>query len=123
LDPQAVASLASRRTYPLNSSFSPSYNMAVNLVEQFGRERTRGILESSFAQFQADRAVVGLAREVREREESLEGYGNAMRCHLGDFTEYSRLRRELTDLERKGARTGQLSRGEQDRRNARLATL
>ena len=62
LDPQAVASLASRRSYPLNSSFRPTYNMAVNLIDQFGRERTREILESSFAQFQADRAVVGLAR-------------------------------------------------------------
>ncbi|MDQ1596980.1 MAG: ATP-dependent helicase HelY, partial [Microbacteriaceae bacterium] len=61
LDPQAVASLASRRTYPLNSSFSPTYNMAVNLIEQFSRERARDILESSFAQFQADRAVVDLA--------------------------------------------------------------
>ena len=65
LDPQAVASLASRRTYPLNSSFKPTYNMAVNLIEQFGRDRTREILESSFAQFQADRAVVDLARKVR----------------------------------------------------------
>ena len=65
LDPQAVASLASRRSYPLNSSFRPTYNMAVNLIEQFGRERTREILESSFAQFQADRAVVDLARQVR----------------------------------------------------------
>src|SRR5690606_20186253 len=38
LDPAAVASLASRRTYPLNSSFRPTYNMSVNLVEQFGRD-------------------------------------------------------------------------------------
>jgi 23S rRNA-/tRNA-specific pseudouridylate synthase len=38
--------------------------MAVNLIDQFGRARAREILESSFAQFQADRAVVGLAREA-----------------------------------------------------------
>ena len=38
------------------------YNMAVNLVGQVGRDRARELLESSFAQFQADRAVVGLAR-------------------------------------------------------------
>ena len=37
LDPQSVASLASRRSYPLNSSFRPTYNMAVNLIDQFGR--------------------------------------------------------------------------------------
>ena len=100
LDPQAVAALASRRTYPLNSSFRPTYNMAVNLIDQFGRPRAREILESSFAQFQADRAVVGLARQVKEAEESLAGYRKAMTCDRGDFGEYSALRRELSDLEK-----------------------
>jgi ATP-dependent RNA helicase HelY len=124
LDPQAVASLASRRTYPLNSSFSPTYNMAVNLIEQFGRERTRDILESSFAQFQADRAVVDLARKVRSQEESLSGYEEAMHCHLGDFREYSSIRRELTDVERKGAaRADTQSRAEREKRQHQLTAL
>ncbi len=124
LDPQAVASLASRRTYPLNSSFSPTYNMAVNLIEQFSRERARDILESSFAQFQADRAVVDLARKVRSQEESLHGYEEAMKCHLGDFREYSGIRRELTDLERKGSIRADLqSRGEREKRQNQLAAL
>ncbi len=107
LDPQAVASLASRRTYPLNSSFRPTYNMAVNLIEQFGRQRTREILESSFAQFQADRAVVDLARTVRKNEEALAGYATSMTCHLGDFEQYSALRRQLSDLERGSKRVGE----------------
>jgi ATP-dependent RNA helicase HelY len=124
LDPQAVASLASRRTYPLNSSFTPTYNMAVNLIDQFGRERTREVLESSFAQFQADRAVVDLARKVRTQQESLDGYAKAMTCHLGDFAEYASIRRELTDLERKsGARNDQQSRGERERRQHQLTAL
>lgn len=100
LDPQAVAALASRRSYPLNSSFRPSYNMAVNLIDQFGRDRTRKILETSFAQFQADRAVVSLAQKVRSNEGSLAGYAESMTCHLGDFAEYAALRRKLSDLER-----------------------
>ena len=100
LDPQAVAALASRRTYPLNSSFRPTYNMAVNLIDQFGRERAREILESSFAQFQADRSVVGLAREVKDAEESLDGYVKAMTCDRGDFVEYAALRAELSELEK-----------------------
>ncbi len=37
VDPARVAGLASTRTYPLRSSFRPSYNMAVNLVGQMGR--------------------------------------------------------------------------------------
>ncbi|WP_411373327.1 DEAD/DEAH box helicase [Arthrobacter sp. MPF02] len=104
-DPTAVAGLASRRTYPLNSSFRPTYNMSINLLAQFGRVRAREILESSFAQFQADRSVVGLARQVRSREESLAGYAKSMTCHLGDFTEYARLRRELSDAEHSASRT------------------
>ncbi|TXK17638.1 RNA helicase [Homoserinibacter sp. GY 40078] len=123
LDPQAVASLASRRSYPLHSSFRPTYNMAVNLIQQFGRERTREILESSFAQFQADRAVVDLARKIREQERSLEGYAEAMRCHLGDFAEYAGMRREVNDLERKQARSSDGSRVERDRRGRRIAQL
>ncbi|MBG6184409.1 ATP-dependent RNA helicase HelY [Arthrobacter sp. CAN_A214] len=103
-DPGAVAGLASRRTYPLNSSFRPTYNMSINLMAQFGQGRSREILETSFAQFQADRSVVGLAKQVRSREESLQGYEKSMTCHLGDFREYSGLRRELTDLESHASR-------------------
>jgi len=124
LDPLAVASLASRRTYPLNSSFTPTYNMAVNLIDQFGREKTREILESSFAQFQADRAVVDLALTVRQYQQSLDGYGTSMTCHLGDFREYSSMRRELSDLERKGAgRADVESRGQRERRQHQLTSL
>ena len=98
-DPETVASLAGTRTYPLNSSFQPSYNMAVNLVGQVGRQRSRNMLEASFAQFQADRAVVGLVKQLRKHEEALEGYAKAAECHLGDFMEYASLRRALSDRE------------------------
>jgi ATP-dependent RNA helicase HelY len=123
LDPQAVAALASRRSYPLNSSFRPTYNMAVNLIAQFGRERTREILESSFAQFQADRAVVDLARTVRRQEESLAGYERAMTCHLGDFAAYAALRRRLSDLERTSARSVSQSAAARESRSRELAGL
>lgn len=123
VDPQAVAALASRRTYPLNSSFRPTYNMAVNLIDQFGRARAREVLESSFAQFQADRSVVGLAREVREGETSLAGYAEAMACDRGDFTEYSGIRRELTDLERVNRRDVTASRATRDSRQRQLQSL
>ena len=114
LDPAAVAGLASRRTYPLKSSFRPTYNMSANLLAQVGAERARGILESSFAQFQADRSVVGLAREVRSKQASLEKYEEAMQCHLGDFSEYLALRKELASAEKSGS---------QGRRRAQLAAV
>ncbi|MFF5706993.1 DEAD/DEAH box helicase [Streptomyces sp. NPDC012794] len=106
MDPVQLAGLAGTRTYPLRSSFRPSYNMAVNLVSQFGRHRSRELLETSFAQFQADRAVVGISRQVQRNEEGLEGYREGMTCHLGDFEEYARLRRELKDRETDLAKQG-----------------
>ncbi|MGO4598372.1 DEAD/DEAH box helicase [Terrabacter sp. 2RAF25] len=104
LDPAGVAGLASTRTYPLRSSFRPTYNMAVNLVRQFGRESAREILETSFAQFQADRAVVGFVRTVRRNEEALAGYAEQMSCHLGDFAEYAAIRAEIRAIEKEGAK-------------------
>ena len=110
VDPLAVGGLASTRTYPLRSSFRPTYNMAVNLVAQVGREVAREILETSFAQFQADRAVVGIATAVRRNEEGMEGYAEAMHCHLGDFREYAALRRALADAEKEGVKARSASR-------------
>jgi ATP-dependent RNA helicase HelY len=104
LDPLSVAGLASTRTYPLRSSFRPSYNMAVNLVGSVGREKARALLEQSFAQFQADKAVVGLARQIARNEEAMRGYGASMDCHLGDFAEYAGLRFALKAREATMAR-------------------
>ncbi|MFD3974952.1 DEAD/DEAH box helicase [Streptomyces cyaneofuscatus] len=106
MDPTALAGLAGTRTYPLRSSFRPSYNMAVNLVQQFGRHKSRELLETSFAQFQADKSVVGISRQVQRNEEGLEGYKEGMTCHLGDFEEYARLRRDLKDRETELAKQG-----------------
>jgi ATP-dependent RNA helicase HelY len=118
MNPREVAGLASTRTYPLRSSFRPSYNMAVNLVHQFGRATSRELLEQSFAQFQADKAVVGLARQVHKAEEALDGYREAAACHLGDFMEYAALRRRISDLEKGAARERR-----QDRRSEAAASL
>ncbi|PZS12446.1 MAG: RNA helicase, partial [Pseudonocardiales bacterium] len=108
VDPTRVAGLASTRTYPLRSSFRPSYNMAVNLVSQLGRAAARDLLESSFAQFQADRGVAGLVKQIKRHEATLAEYEQQMRCQAGDFAEYAALRRALGDreaaLSREGAR-------------------
>ncbi len=106
VDPTQVAGLASTRTYPLRSSFRPGYNMAVNLVDRVGVAAGRALLERSFAQFQADRSVVGMARQIDRNTEGLAGYAESMVCHLGDFTEYARLRRQISERERALARHG-----------------
>ncbi|NCX16899.1 MAG: DEAD/DEAH box helicase, partial [Actinobacteria bacterium] len=99
VDSASAAGLASTRTYPLRSSFAPTYNMSINLIARFGRERARRSLESSFAQFQADRAVVGLSRQIAKNEAAIKELLSQAVCHLGDFLEYARIRREIKEVE------------------------
>lgn len=100
LDPLSLAGLASKRTYPLRSSFRPSYNMAINLITRLGAQAARELLETSFAQYQADAGVVGIARQIRKHDEALAGYRESMQCHLGEFSEYAELRAQLAARER-----------------------
>ncbi|MSO16415.1 MAG: DEAD/DEAH box helicase [Candidatus Planktophila sp.] len=100
VDSATAAGLASTRTYPLRSSFTPTYNMSINLIARFGRERARGSLESSFAQFQADRAVIGLVRQIRKNDSAAAEQAESAKCHLGNFTEYARTRIDIKELER-----------------------
>lgn len=74
--------------------------MAINLIHRFGRERARGSLESSFAQFQADRAVVGLVRQIKKNEGAISELMADVKCHLGDFSEYARMRSDIKEIER-----------------------
>ena len=99
VDSASAAGLAATRTYPLRSSFSPTYNMSINLLERYGRDRARNSLKSSFAQFQSDRAVVGLDKQIRKNSEAIADYNTDVLCHLGNFSEYAKLRREIKQAE------------------------
>jgi len=90
-----ITRLASTQTYPLQSSFQPSYNMAVNLVRNYDRADAEHLVNSSFAQFQADRDIVQL-EQTRERQEAyLASYRERIECELGDIGEYRALLREV----------------------------
>jgi ATP-dependent RNA helicase HelY len=63
------------------------------------------LLNSSFAQFLADRGVVSLERQLERDKAYLAGYREQMRCDRGDFVEYWGLRRQaeaIRDEARKG---------------------
>ena len=91
--------LAGTRTYPLNSSFRPSYNMAVNLVGQVGLDAGRARCSSPRSPSSRPTAAVvgpGPAGRAGSRDELAE---LAVSCDLGDFAEYAQLRKELSELE------------------------
>lgn len=101
--PEAVGRLASKRSYALRSSFHPTYNMTVNLLARMDEDEARSLLERSFAQFQADRAVVGEAQTVRRLKKRLTKVVARMACTRGDFVSYLRLKRRVEQLEAGGA--------------------
>ena len=105
LDLADIGALASKRTYALQSRFTPTYNMTANLLARMSKSDAEKVLETSFAQFQADKGVVGLARRARRTEEALEGYRASMQCERGDFEEYAQLRRTLSEMEKRAGRT------------------
>lgn len=118
VEPTEVAGLATTRTFPLRSSFRPSYNMAINLVERMGVDASRALLERSFAQYQADASVVGLVRGIERgaatRNELLTKLGGAD----SPYVEYTELRARLKERERELERQGRT-----DRRNDAVTSL
>ena len=62
-------------------------------------------------------------RRSASNEEALDGYREAMTCHLGDFEEYAELRRQLTDREKELARARCRRATADGRRSSRSAAL
>jgi ATP-dependent RNA helicase HelY len=109
-EPAEVAGLASTRTFPLRSSFAPSYNMTINLVNRVGPEQAHRLLEQSFAQYQADRSVVSLVRGVERGQQLLDEIAVELGGHDVPILEYARLREQISQQERTQARASRLQR-------------
>ena len=101
---EEVAMLATRHSYPLKSAFYPGYNMVVNLLARANAHKAREVLESSFAQFQADDAVVSFATKLRTAESKLAAVEKNLQCSAGDAREYFALREELASAQKKLSR-------------------
>jgi ATP-dependent RNA helicase HelY len=97
-----VAGLASRRTYALRSSFRPTYNMAANLVRRYESSVAHHLLNLSFAQFQADRDLVALERQLERNRELLARQRAAAADGPGDIDEFRRLIGERDEARREG---------------------
>jgi len=92
-----VASLASTRSYALQSSFRPTYNMAANLVRRYPPEVAHHLLNLSFAQYGADKEIVRLERQLERSRELLASHRRAVECERGDVEEYRGLLRNRAE--------------------------
>jgi len=86
-----VAGLAASRSFVLTSSFRPTYNMATNLVRRYPADVAHHLLNLSFAQFQADAAVVRMETRLARRERALADLRAEAHCERGDIDEYRAL--------------------------------
>lgn len=98
IDAAMAASLAGTRTYPLRSSFIPSYNMSANLIEKMSVDRAKESLALSFAQYQADKSVLELNLQIARNRKAIASF--SVSCHLGDFERYFKFRLEIKEIER-----------------------
>lgn len=111
IDPHAVANLAQTRTYPLDSTFRPGYNMAVNMIASRGYTDSHRLLDRSFAQYQAASTVVEQAerashrrRDLARLERELAGVLSSVKgaqITADDVVGYAALRRDLALEERR----------------------
>jgi ATP-dependent RNA helicase HelY len=92
-----VAGLAGTRTYPLTSSFRPTYNMAVNLVDRYSAADAHHLLNLSFAQYRADVDVVRLEAQLERTRQALAEALAQATCEDGDVAEYRSLQRIRDD--------------------------
>jgi len=117
-EPAEIAGLATTRTFPLRSSFAPSYNMTINLVSQMSPQAAHALLERSFAQYQTDRSVVALVRGGERGERMLDEIGTELGWERRGsttepaFLDYARLRARIAERERAASRTSRLQRRE-----------
>ncbi|MEX0832059.1 MAG: DEAD/DEAH box helicase [Nitriliruptoraceae bacterium] len=116
VDFRTVAGLVGTRTYPLASSFAPSYNMAVNLLRHHDLTTAERLLGSSFAQFEADASVARKVDRLSELEAARDGYAANLNCDQGDWPEYWGLRHALTSAEREQQRHRRSASSEEVRR-------
>jgi ATP-dependent RNA helicase HelY len=119
VDFRAVAGLVGTRSYPLHSSFRPSYNMAANLLRRHDLPSAERVLRASFAQHETDASVVRDARVLADLEAD-PGSDGAPACHLGDWAGYWSIQRALTEHERVRSKGG---RGSATTDRARVAGL
>ncbi|UBZ02563.1 DEAD/DEAH box helicase [Bifidobacterium pseudolongum] len=98
--PETAVALSSKRVYPLHSSFKPTFNMAVNLLNTSDYETARITLDHSFAQWEANESAWQIEARIETLTAALAGYAEAMTCEYGDFTDLLRIRMQLNELQK-----------------------
>ncbi len=93
--PQEVAELVLSEANPLESRFSPSYSMVINLLQRFTQEQAKELILKSFGYFTSTERMKGLFNLQAEAYNKVAAYAE-FRCFAGlktdDLLAYNKLR-------------------------------
>ena len=99
-EPRFLHNLVSSRTFELLSTFTPRYNMLLNLLEHRNITATKLLLNKSFAQFSQEKSNLKIKQRIIEERKALEGYSSNLACEKGDFKSYYALVQKINKAEK-----------------------
>src|SRR5574344_1392179 len=93
--PDEVAELVLSSSNPLESRFSPSYSMALNLLQRFSLEETKELILKSFGYYSSDTRLAPLLLQQEINQKTIDEL-NAFKCYCGltkeDLFEYIKIK-------------------------------
>lgn len=88
-----VTSIAAKGANPLRSSFTPTYNMVLNLIARYDRAEAHELLVASFGNFAVAHRSTKLAQNLADRRKDHTMFRNAAACERGDVWKIANSRR------------------------------
>ena len=93
--PEEVAELVLSEANPLESKFSPSYSMVLNLLQRFTLEEAKELVLKSFGYFSSNTRVEPLLKQQAENQKMIDEC-NSFRCYCKrtnqDLLDYNKVR-------------------------------
>ncbi|MFH0703038.1 MAG: DEAD/DEAH box helicase [bacterium] len=93
--PNEVSKLASSLANPLESRFTPTYSMVLNLLQKFDLEKTRELIFKSFGYFTSSERLKPLYQEQKDLKNEIERI-NSFQCFYSlsneDIIKYNKLK-------------------------------
>jgi len=101
--PEEVAELATSEANPLESRFSPSYSMVLNLLQRFSLDEAKELIFKSFGYFSSTDRLKPLINEKLEFDYKIEDMED-FKCHKGlsnnDLLEFVRAKDKFVEMRR-----------------------
>ena len=92
--PEEVAQLVLSNSNPLESKFSPSYSMVLNLLQRFDLEESKELILKSFGYYSSDYRLIPILEQIKQYDNDIEQ--RAFKCPFkltdDDVQKYDKIR-------------------------------